>query len=128
MNFENKPATNTTPAIEFDDTKNILSIKGNSYPENSYDVYDFLLQWIKEHMETSLDTLQVDMEIIYMNSGTSKIFYDLFSLLSELKSSGKNIEVNWIFDTENSSAEENGEDYQEDFEDLDIQLVEKEDS
>ena len=34
--------------------------------------------------------------------------------------------IKWIYDEENENAEEAGEDFQEDFEDLDIRLVVKE--
>jgi len=125
VEFNNRSATKSTPAIDFDDTSGILSISGTSYPENGYEFYEFLLKWIKEYL-TQTDTLTINMEIIYMNSGTTKVFYDLFSLLDEFKNSGKVIHVHWIYDEENCSAQENGEDYQEDFKELDIQLVEKE--
>mgnify|MGYP006450346123 CR=1 FL=1 len=35
------------------------------------------------------------------------------------------IKINWIYDEENESAEEAGEDFIEDFEDLKIELVTK---
>ena len=35
------------------------------------------------------------------------------------------IKINWVYDEENESAEEAGEDFIEDFEDLDIKLVRK---
>lgn len=127
MELEKKDATSNSPFIEFDHENKIVHIRGNSYPENSYEFYDFLLVWIKEYLEKTSNSLRLNMEIIYMNSGTSKVFYDLFSLLTDFKNAGKEIEIHWIYDKENCSAEENGEDYQEDFEALEIRLVEKED-
>ena len=49
---------------------------------------------------------------------------DLFDILGENKDK-VDIEINWIYDEENESAEEAGEDFIEDFEDLDIKLVAK---
>ena len=41
----------------------------------------------------------------------------------EESSEDNTIKINWIYDEENESAEEAGEDFIEDFEDLDIELV-----
>jgi hypothetical protein len=64
------------------------------------------------------------MEIIYFNSSSSKLFFDLFDLLEENMDKSK-IAVNWIYDKENESALETGEEFIEDFEDLQINLQEK---
>ena len=49
------------------------------------------------------------------------IFFDLLE-----ENAAKNIiEINWIYDKDNESAEEAGEDFIEDFEDLNIKLIEK---
>jgi hypothetical protein len=65
------------------------------------------------------------MEIIYFNSSSSKLFFDFFDLLEEASGNGKEIEVNWLYDGENESAEEAGEDFKEDFESLNFNLVVK---
>ena len=64
------------------------------------------------------------MEIIYFNSSSSKLFFDLFDLLEE-NNDENGIEINWIYDEENESALEAGEDFIEDFENLKINLVQK---
>jgi len=66
----------------------------------------------------------VNLEIIYFNSSSSKLFFDFFDLLDENRK-GRELIVNWIYDEENESAEEAGEDFVEDFADLHIQLVTK---
>jgi SiaC family regulatory phosphoprotein len=45
--------------------------------------------------------------------------------LIEENAESNSIEINWIYDEENESAGEAGEDFIEDFEDLNIKLVHK---
>jgi len=114
--------TKYTPNIVLD-TNGTISLVGKSYPENTFEFYTPMINWIKEYFETSAaDVTTVNMEITYFNSSSSKLFFDFFDLLEE-NNDDHTIKINWIFDEENESAEEAGEDFIEDFEDLDIKLV-----
>jgi hypothetical protein len=127
MKMENLyiPATKYTPEINLDAEKGIIEIKGKSYPENTFEFYAPVMEWIEEYLECcAKDKITVNMEIIYFNSSSSKLFFDLFDLLDEVKDR-YDITVNWIYDEENESAEEAGEDFIEDFEGLNINLVKK---
>lgn len=116
--------TKYTPKIELN-IDGTISMTGKSYPENTFEFYAPVIQWIEEYFETGAkETTTVNMEITYFNSSSSKLFFDFFDLLEENSSDNK-IEINWIFDEENESAEEAGEDFQEDFEELTINLVAK---
>ena len=117
-------ATKYTPEINLD-TAGTISLVGKSYPENTFEFYAPMMKWLEEYFETSAaETTVVNMEIIYFNSSSSKLFFDFFDLLEE-NSDEHTIEINWIYDEENESAEEAGEDFIEDFEDLNIKLVQK---
>ena len=117
-------ATKYTPEINLD-TKGVFSLVGKSYPENTFEFYAPMMQWLEDYFENSpADVTVVNMEIIYFNSSSSKLFFDFFDLLEENSDTHK-IEINWIYDEENESAEEAGEDFIEDFENLNIKLVTK---
>ena len=116
--------TKYTPKITLD-ASGVISLVGKSYPENTFEFYTPMMDWIKEYFETtSADTTTINMEITYFNSSSSKLFFDFFDILDE-NNEEHNIEINWIYDEENESAEEAGEDFIEDFEDLSIKLVTK---
>jgi len=115
-------ATKYTPEINLD-ASGVISLVGKSYPENTFEFYAPMMDWLEEYFETQpAQKTVVNMEIIYFNSSSSKLFFDFFDLLDE-KSQDHTIEINWIYDEENESAEEAGEDFIEDFEDLNINLV-----
>ncbi len=117
-------ATKYTPDIKLD-TNGTISLVGKSYPENTFEFYAPMMKWVEEYFESNAKELTtINMEIIYFNSSSSKLFFDFFDILDEAKSDHK-IKINWIYDEENESAEEAGEDFIEDFEDLDINLVVK---
>ncbi|MGB5964140.1 MAG: DUF1987 domain-containing protein [Sulfurimonadaceae bacterium] len=115
-----------TPAIELNAEKNRLTIKGKSYPENTFDFYAPVISWLQDYFSLEdLPKTTVNMDIIYFNSSSSKLFFDLFDLLEEAQDDGKEITVNWYYDEENESAEEAGEDFKEDFEDMDFNIIKK---
>ena len=117
-------ASKSTPEIKLD-TSGTISLIGKSYPENTFEFYKPVMQWLEDYFDQGLSNKSiVNMEIIYFNSSSSKLFFDLFDLLEEA-SENHAVEVNWIYDTENESALEAGEDFIEDFESLKINLVEK---
>ena len=116
--------TKYTPKITLD-TEGTMSLVGKSYPENTFEFYEPMMSWVKEYFETNAkEVTTVNIEITYFNSSSSKLFFDFFDLFEENKDD-HTIKINWIFDEENESAEEAGEDFIEDFEELDIQLVTK---
>ena len=118
-------ATQYTPEINLDPSGTI-SMVGKSYPENTFEFYKPVMEWMENYFDgNAAGKTTVNMEIIYFNSSSSKLFFDLFDMLDENKDDHE-IEVNWIFDEENESAEEAGEDFIEDFDGLTINLVKKE--
>jgi len=115
--------TKYTPNIELNAEHGTIDIKGKSYPENTFEFYEPVMKWVEDYFENDpIPVTTVNLEIIYFNSSSSKLFFDFFDLLEENKDK-HTIVINWIYDEENESALEAGEDFQEDFEDLTINLI-----
>jgi len=124
MNNLKIEATKYTPEINLN-LNGEISLIGKSYPENTFEFYAPMIKWLEDYFEISPENKTVvNMEIIYFNSSSSKLFFDFFDLLEE-NSQEYTIEINWIYDEENESAQEAGEDFIEDFENLKINLVKK---
>jgi len=120
-------ATKYTPEISLNADTGVISLVGKSYPENTFEFYDPMINWLTNYFNgNTAESTMVNVEITYFNSSSSKLFFDFFDLL-EVNNNEHNIKINWIFDKENESAEEAGEDFIEDFENLDITLVTKSD-
>ncbi len=117
--------TKYTPQIDLDAEKGEINIYGKSYPENTFEFYEPVLSWINEYFQKYAQAeTTVSLEIIYFNSSSSKLFFDLFDLLEE-KNEDHTIIINWIYDIDNESALEDGEDFQDDFESLSFNFQEK---
>ena len=117
--------TELTPSVFFDKKEGLVEIKGDSLPENTYTFYKPLMDALEEYLNSPNDKTIVNLEITYFNSSTSKLLFDLFDML-ENASQKYTIEVNWIYDKDNESMQEAGEDFKEDFEDLNVNMVSKE--
>ena len=119
-------AKKSSPEINFNAQKNVLSITGESYPENTTQFYQSVFVWLNEYID-SLEEQEtiVNIELIYFNSSSSKVLMDLFDILEEASEDGKKIVVNWIYDEDNEASLEYGEEFAEDIESLKFNLVEK---
>lgn len=118
--------TKYTPKIDLDSEKRTLNFIGKSYPENTFEFYKPVMEWVEEYFKNeSKEKTVINFEIIYFNSSSSKLFFDFFDLAEESSNNGCEIEINWIYHSENDSALEAGEDFQEDFESLNFNLISK---
>jgi hypothetical protein len=118
-------ASKYTPDINMDACGKVSFI-GKSYPENTFEFYSQVINWLEEFFSKSNSReLNIVFDISYFNSSSSKLFFDLFDIL-EANNNNFKININWMYDEENESAEEAGEDFAEDFENLNIKLVMRE--
>jgi hypothetical protein len=120
-------ATKYTPKIHFDCKNNVFEIKGESYPENIGKVYESVFAWLKDYI-AQLQNQQtvVNIELIYFNSSSSKVLINMFDMFEEaMEDDGKKFVVNWIYDHEDENSLEFGEEFQEDLELIEFNLIGK---
>jgi len=117
----NISATANSPEILYDNDKKILFISGDSYPENAFEFYKPLFNWLNDYLDHSADSLQINISLHYFNSSTSKILYDFLDQLEE--ANRNNLSIRWYHDPENELTMEAGEEFQEDYESLNFELI-----
>ena len=108
--------TKSTPAIHFDPENNLLSIKGQSYPENSFKFYEPVFAWLDEYL-TSVETqvtVRIYFHMPYINTSSSKCLMMLLEKLENAHQRGQAVSVRWYYDTENEMALECAEEFKED--------------
>ncbi len=117
--------TKYTPKIELDKSGKVL-IEGRSYPENSFEFYKVVIDWIKEFIhQEECHKLDIYIHLSYFNSTTSQVLFEMFDMIEEYqKKCEKYVKVYWLYDEDNDAALEAGEDFKDDFENIDIELVE----
>ncbi|HAS51404.1 MAG TPA: hypothetical protein DCS21_06540 [Gammaproteobacteria bacterium] len=119
-------ATRSSPAIAFDAETRQLRICGESYPENAAAFYAPVFAWLNAFIAglEPAATVEIDLEILYLNSSSTKIMLNLLDLLEQAAQDGIQITVNWRYDPENESMLECGQDFSEELEALTFNLVE----
>ncbi|ACV69642.1 DUF1987 domain-containing protein [Desulfohalobium retbaense] len=115
--------TKSTPWIELDPEQGYLRIQGESYPENAAKFYSPMLEWLQSYLDqVGSGPIQADIELIYFNSSSSKVFMNFFDMLEEAAERGAPVTVFWKYHEDNDTALECGEEFQEDLEHVDFQL------
>lgn len=121
-------STEYTPYIGLDAEKNILEIRGYSYPENAMAFYTPVFAWLHTYfsrLKSQTDIL-LNIEIVYFNSSSSRVLLDLFDLLHEQAlEKGIHTMVNWIYEVEDEDMLEFGQEFQEDFRSLTFRFIRK---
>ncbi len=105
--------TNKTPYIRFDPETGILEMKGRSIPENAVEFYKPLVDWLTEYAKNPKDKTEVNIQLEYFNTSSSKCILDVFKKLEEInKKEGKEVVINWYYEEDDEDMLEAGEDYQ----------------
>ena len=95
--------TTATPEIRFQETSGVLSITGESYPENSFDFYAPVLEWLAGSLPR-LPGLRLEVSVSYMNSSSIKCMLDILDAIGEAHAAGKKVEAVWNYETDNPRA------------------------
>ena len=127
MNNLHIAPTESTPEIHFDGTSGVLEIRGESYPENTAAFYAPVLDWVREYIDTTNTPTRLDIKILYFNSSSSKALMNLFDLLDAAAAKGKQVAINWHYESGNDSALEYGEEFKEDLDSVQFNLIENND-
>ncbi len=98
-----------TPTIEFNASGTLL-LKGRSIPENSIEFYKPILDWIESYGSAPQANTEVNVQLEYFNTSSSKCILDVFKKLETLSSTS--IEINWYYEEDDEDMLEAGEDYQ----------------
>lgn len=115
--------TKYTPEVNFNTNNGILTIKGNSYPENTLEFYDPILNLMENFFKkTQNKDITLNIEIVYFNSSSSRVFFEIFDLIEDF-SDKLNFIINWIYESDNEGVLEIGEDFKEDFKKLNFNII-----
>ena len=103
--------TKTTPNVEFNKEKDIFSITGHSLPEDALKFYQPILNWFKTYIESPSQSTLLKFELEYFNTATSKVIFELISMLNVPYSQGFEVKVNWHYLEDDEDLLEMGQDY-----------------
>lgn len=112
MNTLSIEGTPKTPTVQFDASKGLVEIKGRSIPENSIEFYKPLVDWLDAYGKEPKPQTQVNIQLEYFNTSSSKCILDVFKKLETVQKVNSGVTVNWFYDEDDEDMLEAGQDYE----------------
>jgi hypothetical protein len=100
------------PGIVYYPDINKLELVGRSIPENPELIFRRLEDWITIHFEKN-NSLDVSIQLEYINSGSSKYLYEVLKRLTGYGRSGKLVKLKWLYEEDDEAMLELGEHYRD---------------
>lgn len=110
---QSTPAVIATPAVP-ETGEGLLEMRGDSYPENSFEFFSPIFNWVEAFLKSSEKPIRVELHLLYLNTSSVKAMMDIFDLLEEAFGEGKKVSVNWYYDNDNERIAELAEEFKED--------------
>jgi hypothetical protein len=100
------------PGIVYLIDDNTLVITGRSIPENPELIFRRLNEWITVHFEKN-SSLIVNIQLEYINSGSSKYLYEVLKKLTGYAKSDNQVVIKWLHEEDDEAMLELGEHYRD---------------
>lgn len=104
----------SSPRVEGDPATGVLRLSGDSYPENTFEFYAPLLDWMRAAVEGGGGPLRLEIELSYLNTGSIKSMMDMLEILEEAHGEGRPVSAVWRCDPADERAVELAEELFED--------------
>jgi hypothetical protein len=119
----NIAATDRTPEIILTLQPGKLRIKGESYPEDVSAFYGQVIQAVNALVESPTGSLDVEIQLIYINSSSIKALFRIFEGFEEYRKKDQNVSIQWFADEDDDIMQELGEDFIDRFPNLTINTL-----
>lgn len=107
-------ATASTPAVLTDSDAGTMEMRGDSYPENSFEFFAPIVEWVQNHLQTPDASLQIALHLLYLNTSSVRAMMDIFELLEDAHNENHSVAVQWFYDKDNDRIAELAEEFKED--------------
>ncbi|MFN5048562.1 DUF1987 domain-containing protein [Roseateles sp.] len=110
-------ASPSTPEVDFRFDEGLLSLRGESYPENAAAFYGDILRQLRAYLAgESASTLQVHIALAYFNSSSTKMLFNLIEALAEAVEQGaRRVVLHWLYEEDDDTILEFGRELADDF-------------
>jgi hypothetical protein len=100
--------TRTTPHVLID--QGVITIKGRSIPEDSFEFYEPVLQACKEYVRKPAKHTTVSIHLEYVNSGSKKYLTNILNVLEESYLDGNGYDLTWTYENDDEAMHDLGND------------------
>ena len=105
--------TDDSPQVLLDQEDNQFEISGKSLPEDVIDFYQPVLDWLKTYKENPNTKTEFNLKLIYFNTASSKLIYDILMIFEEMVEEGHKVLVKWHSMQSDEDMQEAGKEYEE---------------
>jgi len=106
--------SSSSPAITADWNSGVISMKGDSYPENSFELFQPLIDWVEAFLAKANRPLQLDLELVYLNTSSIRSMMDIFDQMEDAHKKGQAVSARWSYDVANERVGQLAEEFRED--------------
>ena len=103
--------TSSTPGILFDPEEGLMKMEGRSIPENPGDFFDPVIEWLEEYYQHPKEVTRFEINLEYVNSGSSKYLLGIFRILKKKHDEGKHCTISWYYEEDDEAIYGLGEHY-----------------
>jgi hypothetical protein len=103
--------TSTTPRIVFRPEEGYFEISGKSLPENSFEFYKPLLDYMEAYAEKPESNTSLVFKLQYFNTSSTSHFLRMIKKFEKITTEGKEAKVSWFYDLDDDDMKEAGEDF-----------------
>ncbi|MBK1682563.1 DUF1987 domain-containing protein [Rhodoferax fermentans] len=108
--------TPTTPEVDFQFDTHVLSLRGESYPENAAAFYGGIIAQLKDYLARHQGgKIEVNIALAYFNSSSTKMLFNLIEALHAAVEAGCQVNLHWYHDEDDDTILEFGQELSEDF-------------
>jgi hypothetical protein len=100
-----------TPGIILDAKNNLFEISGKSYPEDTKEFYQSVLQWMDLYVAEPNPQTNFVFKLKYFNSSSYKPIFDMLARLEAIRNNNYEVKVEWHYKTGDSDMLEAGEEF-----------------
>ncbi len=102
----------SSPKIDLDADNLKLSISGTSYPEDAYEFYKPVLEWLDSLPQTLSDELRCNFSFNFVSSTSHKMLFEIFVKLRSLYIDGNKVTIHWHYDEEDEDIMDMGSEFE----------------
>lgn len=112
MNILMLEATQDTPRVMLNKRDGVFQLTGRSILEDPNSFYDPIVEWLSDYAQQPNPSTLFTFKLNYFNSASSKVIYDMLSVLKDIKG----IQVEWCYQQGDDDILEAGKEFEEELE------------
>ncbi len=101
--------TEDTPLIDFDTSTGVFKISGRALPEDAFEFFKPVEEWLQTYVDDPLDETIVEMRVDYFNSAATRYIFNILMTFEDLIDEGKKVKIVWFYKADDDMIQAKGE-------------------